>query len=388
MNAIDVVFILLAVTAAIGGWQMGLVRRVVGWIGLIVGVVVASRLLPVLLTSASPPRPMDLVKTLVILVAGGALGQSLGLFAGRHLRRLVDLGRLSTADAAAGAVIGVLGIVVGVWMVVPAMVQIPGWPAEMARGSAVASRLSRSLGEPPDVLAGVSESLGLTSLADALQGVRDLQIEPSAPAQSSVPGEVVQGVTPSVVRLSGPACDRQQSGSGFVIAPGVVATNAHVVAGTESIAITDDGDLRVNGSVAYLDVRNDIALVRAPGLDRPQLSLVVPEEGSSGAVFGFPGGGPLSIQPFVIAADTMATSKDIYDGDPFQRRILILGSRIGPGDSGGPLVTPEGAVAGVVFGIAPDDDQTAYAIPSELLKRALGRISAEPISSGRCRLGT
>lgn len=387
MNGFDLAFALIALSAAIGGWRLGLVRRVIGWVGLIFGIFVASRLLPVLLTTPSPPQPIDLVKSLGVLLLGGTLGQGIGLFAGRRVKRLVDDGPISIADDVAGAIVGVLGVVVGAWMVVPAMVQIPGWPNEVARSSAVATRLTRTLGPPPDLLAGVSDSLGVPGLSDALQGVRDLQIEPSAPAESSVPPEFAERVRASVVRLSGPACHRRQSGSGFVVAPGVVATNAHVVAGAESLTISDDGGLDVDGEVVYLDVRNDVALVRAPDLDRPVLPLVEGAEGSDGAVFGYPGGGPLVVQPYRIAADSTVTSKDIYDNGRFSRRILIIGSRIGPGDSGGPLVAPDGAVAGMVFGIAPDDDQTAYAIPAPLVADALDRISPVPVSSGPCRLG-
>ena len=385
MNQLDLAFLVGCLLAALGGFRLGLIRRVTGWIGLVLALVLVSRFLPSIVSTTATPAPADLLKSLGVLFVGGGIGQALGMAAGSKLKKLIDFTHLRILDAVLGSVLGVVGVLVAAWMIIPAMTQIPGWPAEAARGSQVAGRLTRALGDPPDVLAGVSKSLGVSGLSDALQGARDLNLDPSAPSKQPVPSEVLSRVQASVVKLSGPACERQQSGSGFVIAPGIVATNAHVVAGTESTTITNDDGLKVDGTVRYLDIRNDIALVVAPDLDRPALPLVEAGKDATGSILGYPGGGPLKIQPYTIAASTVATSQDIYDTGSFQRKILILGSRIQPGDSGGPLIDPAGQVAGIAFGIAPDDDQTAYAIPAALLGDLVTRISAEPIGTGACR---
>ncbi|MFN8051259.1 MAG: CvpA family protein [Acidimicrobiales bacterium] len=385
MNQLDLAFLVGCVLAAIGGFRLGLIRRVTGWIGLVVGLAVMSRVLPSIISTPPHPVARDLIKSLALIVVGGVAGQAIGLALGTRLRRLVRVAQLGVLDAVAGSAIGILGVVIAAWMVIPTMVQIPGWPADAARGSEVAARLTRALGQPPDLLAGVGKSLGIAGLPEALQSVHDLNVQPVAPTGDTVPAGVVASVRRSVVKLSGPACDRLQSGSGFVIAPGVVATNAHVVAGSESLEITGDDGLDVTGTIRYLDVRNDIALVSAPDLDRPPLALVAPKRDATGAILGYPGGGPLVVQPYTVASTTRATSHDIYDRDTFSRSILILGSRIGPGDSGGPLVDRSGAVAGIAFGIAPDDDQTAYAVPSTLLNGLVAKMSAEPLRSGACR---
>ena len=385
MNQLDLVFLLGALLAALGGWRFGFVRRVLGWVGLVVGVVVASKLLPVVFDIPKTPEPADLIKSLAFIAGFGLVGQAVGHFVGARMRRIIGVARLGLVDSVGGAVLGVAGIVLTAWMVIPTMVQIQGWPADAARGSVVAARLTRALGDPPDVLAGVGKSLGVNGLGDALSNIRNLNIDPVAPADSPVDEATLAAVRGSVVRLSGPACERTQSGSGFVVAPGLVATNAHVVAGTDSLTITDDGDLEVRGTIRYLDLRNDIALVSAPELDRPPLPLVDQGQGDRGAILGYPGGGPLQVQPYSVAAITTATARDIYDRGSFSRRIVIMGSKIGPGDSGGPLVTPDGSVAGIAFGIAPDRSETAYGIPAALLQGLVAQMSAEPLASGACR---
>jgi len=385
VNQLDLIFLAAALLAALGGWRFGFLRRVIGWIGLIAGVVIASRLLPVVFPTPDTPSPGDLIRSLVVILGGAVLGQALGHFLGGRMKHLIPEGTGRLVDSVGGAALGVVGTILVAWMTIPTMVQIQGWPADEARSSVVAARLARALGEPPDVLGGVGKSLGVDGLEDALSNIRDLNIDPVAPTASPLDDATLDVVRRSVVRLSGPACGREQTGSGFVVAPGLVATNAHVVAGSESLTITDDADLEVGGTIRYLDLRNDIALVSAPDLDRPALPLTEATEQGTGVVLGYPNGGPLAVQPYQIAAVTTATARDIYDEGRFSRRIVILGSKIGPGDSGGPLVTPEGTVAGIAFGIAPDRAETAYAIPAALLDGLSQELSAEPLSSGRCR---
>ena len=385
MNELDLIFLLGALVAGLGGWRFGFVRRVIGWIGLVIGVVVASKLLPVVFETPETPEPGDLIRSLVVILGAGLIGQAVGHVVGGRMKGMLDIARFGLIDSAGGAVLGVAGVVITAWMFIPTMVQIQGWPAETARSSVVAARLTRALGAPADVLAGVGKSLGVNGLEDALSNIRNLNIDPVAPANSPVDQATVDVVRASVVKLSGPACDRTQSGSGFVVAPGLVVTNAHVVAGSEALTISDDTGLEAEGTIRYLDLRNDIALVAAPGLDRPPLPLVEAKVGDAGAILGFPGGGPLQVQPYTVAAVTTATARDIYDQGSFSRRIMILGSKIGPGDSGGPLITPDGSVAGVAFGIAPDRAETAYAIPTALLQGLVEQVSAEPLASGACR---
>lgn len=387
MNSLDAIFLVAAVLAAIGGWRFGFLKRVLGWAGLLVGVVIASRVLPLIFDPPDTPTPGDLIRSLLVLLAGGMIGQTLGHFLGGRAKRLLGDDSAHLIDAAGGALVGVCGVVLMAWMVIPTMAQIQGWPANAARGSEVAARLARALGTPPDVLRGVGDSLGVAGLGDALSNIRDLHTDPSAPADSPVPESVRALVDPSVLRISGPACGRTQTGSGFVIAPHLVVTNAHVVAGDESVSLSDDHGLKVSGTVRYLDIRNDIALILAPTLDRPPLPLIDPAVGSKGTILGYPGGGSLTSQPYEVAVVTTATAQDIYDEGKFLRRIVIVGSQIGPGDSGGPMVTPDGHVAGIAFGIAPDRQETAYGIPAELLRDLTAKVSAEPLDTGRCRVG-
>src|SRR5213076_3128098 len=52
----------------------------------------------------------------------------------------------------------------------------------------------------------------------------------------------VQAAAKSVVKIHGTACGLGVEGSGWVIAPGVVVTNAHVVAGQDDTVVLAGGE--------------------------------------------------------------------------------------------------------------------------------------------------
>ena len=97
----------------------------------------------------------------------------------------------------------------------------------------------------------------------------------------------VQEAAASVVKVLGSACGLGVAGSGWVAAPGLVVTNAHVVAGEEDTTVLLGG--REPGRPAqavHFDPRNDIAILRVPGLDADPLPIA--GEAASGDLGGDP----------------------------------------------------------------------------------------------------
>ena len=91
-------------------------------------------------------------------------------------------------------------------------------------------------------------------------------------------------------------------GSGWIIRPGVVVTNAHVVAGIPLPLVDRGGGKAVRGEVVAFDAANDVALVRADGLDGRPLRLAEAGRGTAGALLGFPLNGPFVVTPSESAA--------------------------------------------------------------------------------------
>ena len=84
-----------------------------------------------------------------VLFAGAMLGQALGNLVGARLHRWVARGNLGATDSALGAIAGVVGLLLALWLVLPTMADVPGWPARQARTSQVARAIDGALGSPP-----------------------------------------------------------------------------------------------------------------------------------------------------------------------------------------------------------------------------------------------
>lgn len=384
MNVLDVVVGISLVGAAVGGYRLGFLARLTSWVGMALGLVVGARALPTVLEWMEDAAPRQLVLvTAGVLLGSSFLGQAAGLWAGARLHVALPVGGARGADRIAGSVAGVLGVLVGLWLLLPLMADVRGWWSQQARTSVIAEVIHERFPEPPDTLAALRRLVGDTAFPrvfEALQPAPDLGPPPAA---SGLSQELSDQVVTSTVKVEGVACARIQEGSGFVVGPELVATNAHVVAGeTETVVERSDG-AQVQATVVAFDDDRDLALLHAPGLDRAPLPLGRAEVGDVGAVFGHPGGGALRLAPFSVGRAVDATGTDIYDRDRVQRRVLILAAQLAPGDSGGALVSPDGRVVGVAFAIAPDDPNVAYALDTSELEAVLTD-ARTPVDTGPC----
>ena len=199
-----------------------------------------------------------------------------------------------------------------------------------------------------------------------------------SPSTGPPPGEVALSaavrdrVAASTVKVSGTACGRVLSGSGFAVTADMIVTNAHVVAGVDRPTVLRTDGRRLPGTVVVFDPNRDLAVLRVPGLDRPPLPVADGDEGDEGAVYGHPRGqDALSISPARIENKVNAQGLDLYGDRPIRRQVLVLAAALEPGDSGGALVDTSGRVVGVAFAVAPDKPATAYALASEELRAVL-----------------
>lgn len=276
-----------------------------------------------------------------------------------------------------------LGVAVVVWLVVPAIADVPGLSARQARGSAVARQIDAVFPGAPDATRTVRRLLGdrYPRVFDANRPTPELGPPPSATGLTEA---VASRVAESTVLVAGEACGQIQEGSGFVVGPGLVATNAHVVAGESATEVETSDGRRRGGTVVAFDPDRDLAIIRVDGLDRPALPLGAAAVGDRGAVFGHPGGGDLRLAPFEVGERITASGADIYDSRGVERQVLVLAASLRPGDSGSALVSPDGDVVGVAFAIAPDRPGVAYALSTQELQAVLDRAGDRTVSAGAC----
>src|SRR3954452_22819368 len=106
---LDLIVLLLAGAAGVGGWRLGFVARASSWIGMAIGVYIATRILPAIGSSEQDPQRL-LLLGLVILFSGAIIGQVLGLLVGARLRTVIRAGPVQNADRVGGAAAGVVGV--------------------------------------------------------------------------------------------------------------------------------------------------------------------------------------------------------------------------------------------------------------------------------------
>jgi S1-C subfamily serine protease len=384
VNLLDLVIVVVAAAAAVGGYRLGFIARAASWFGLVVGLAVAARVAePVLERMDRADDARRLLTATGLLLGGAFLGQAFGLVVGARLHYSLPHGNARDVDRAGGAVAGVLGVVVAVWLLAPAMARVPGDAARLARGSTIAGAVAEVLPAPPDSLRSIERLVGtqLPDVLDAFERAPELGPPPEA---SGLTPELAEQVAQSTVMVEASACGRLQDGSGAVLAPDLVVTNAHVVAGAEDVVVErhPDGE-PVAATVVAFDPNRDLAVLSVPGIDRPALPLGDAVQGDVGAVFGHPGGGALELSPYAVGEEVTATGRDIYGRSDTRRQVLFLAAELRPGDSGGALVNASGAVVGVAFAIAPDDPNVAYALTIEEVQAVLVDALA-PTGAGPC----
>ena len=388
MDLLDLIVIVVAVMAAIGGYRLGFVGRVASWLGLALGLYVAIRLLPTVLLRLSRSSPGTQLAVSVLLLVGGAmLGQAIGLLVGGRLHRALPLGPVRQVDHVVGAGVGIVGVLAALWLLLPSIAAVPGWPARATADSGISRWVSVNLPTPPDSLQVLRRLIG----QDAPQVFAVLHPGASAgtpPSVSPLSTAVSRAVAASTVKVQGQACNRIYEGSGFAVGPDLVATNAHVVAGEPSgqTSVLLTSGVTRPARVIMFDPRRDLALLQVASLGERPLTLAVAHAGATGAVFGHPNGdNALTITPARVAREEEAVGRDLYDSSNTQRDVLVLAAALAHGDSGGALVNAAGQVIGVAFAISADQPGTSYALRTTQLRAALAEPrQASGASTGPC----
>jgi S1-C subfamily serine protease len=197
----------------------------------------------------------------------------------------------------------------------------------------------------------------------------------------------VRAATKSTVRVTGSACGLGIEGSGWVAGPGLVVTNAHVIAGEDDTTVQPLGTgPRYSARAVWFDPRNDVAILRSDGIkDLPPLRQNVnAPSGTSGAVIGYPQNGPLDVQPARIGPTITALSQDAYGRGPLRRKITTMRGLVRSGNSGGPLVDGNGRVLTTIFASSLSGGERAgYGVPDSVVTDALARARG-PVDTGPC----
>ncbi|NNM47160.1 MarP family serine protease [Knoellia koreensis] len=399
LTVLDVLLILLFISYAITGYRQGLVVSVLSLLGFLAGGALAMWLVPLALNEWAALDNALLLRS-VVLIAGvfilASLGQALFVMLGARLRGHLQRRPVRALDAVTGALVVVASAAVLVWFIAGAL--RGGAPAPIAKAIGE-SRVLRTIDGvvPPQtsrLFAGFREVLdreGFPRVFDGLEAERISPVAPPDPDVALTPG--VRDAASSIIKITGvaDACNRGQEGSGWVVAPERVVTNAHVVAGMERATLRIHGTGRsYTGQVVIFDDKRDLAVLAVPGLPAqplrqgPDLA-----RGDSGVVAGFPLDGPYRLDAARVREVVDARGSDIYGRPGTSREVYSLFAQVRPGNSGGPLLSTDGRVVGVVFAKSLDDDQTGYALTMAEARPVLDAATSAstPVDTGACVTG-
>ena len=366
---------------------MGFLARVASWVGLGAGIYAAMRLSPVVLDQYTGGQPETrLLVALGLFLVISTAGASLGAVAGHSIRQLIPPGTgLRTADRAAGAVVGGIGGLVLIWLLIPILAAVPGVVSELARNSSIARAIDRVGPDTPQALQDLRRQVSDFNFPEVFSRLGPSPSTGPPPGEVAIPAAVRDRVALSTVKVSGTACGRVLSGSGFTPADDIIVTNAHVVAGVDRPSVLRTDGRRLPATVVVFDPDRDLAVLRVPGFDRTPLPIGDADAGDEGAVYGHPRGqDALAIIPARVESKVTAQGLDLYGDSSIRRQVLILAAALEPGDSGGALVNTAGRVIGVAFAVAPDKPATAYALSSGELQTVLGQPRTAPVDTGPC----
>jgi S1-C subfamily serine protease len=387
MNVVDLVLLAVVAMAAIQGLRLGAVMQVLSfggfWIGLFLGALLAS----VTVRWVHSPAGRTTVSLGTMLGTAMMLGL-VGRIAGATLFRRVHRGRLGGVDSALGVVVAVVASLLAAWMVASTLVN----SSYVRLNASIAdSRIIRSLDSvlpaPPSVFSSVQGFLSSEGFPPVFAQLAPVSAGPVVlPSSDKVLAAVTAG-GPSTVKIVGVGCGDIQEGSGFVVAPGLVVTNAHVVAGVDHPTVQDSTGTHQT-TVVLFDSSFDLAVLRADGLNDPPLNLDPTEvsRGAQAAVLGYPGGGPFNVVPAGVMAVFPAEGRDIYGQGLTVRDVYEIEAVVRPGNSGGPLVQPDGQVIGVVFSRSTTNGNIGYVLtsPGVLSRVQRAQTMTGSVGTGAC----
>ena len=387
MIVVDLLLLVILVAAFVGGLSRGLLGTLGGLLGLVVGGVAAFWLVPIV-NDALPSTRWRGPLVVVVALALPLLGASLGGSVGRLLRRGVDRTPLKGLDRLLGGVADLVVTAIAMSFVGSALAATGSPVVAPAVASSQVLRTIDRLTPAP-----VSRTLAQLRNDVLAQGLPTLDalLPGSAPAIPDVnlADPALVRASRSVARIAGTAysCGISSTGSGFVVAPGRVVTNAHVVAGVDRPVVELPGERARQGRVVYFDPTNDLAIIAVDGITAAPLPIAPTLAARSVAVVeGYPYGGPLTFGGAGVISVTTTPIPDIYGHASHPREVYALAAQVRPGNSGGPLLTTGGQAVGIVFARADKDPNLGFAMTtSELLPVvAQAESLSATVSSGAC----
>jgi hypothetical protein len=371
---IDAVIIVWVLLAAIRGRALGAITQLLGLVGFVAGIAIGALVAVPIASRLSVGAERTVVTVCVVLgiaMLGAIAGHVLGRWANVAMRRL----HLGSVDAVAGAIVSAGGALLSAWLVAGLFTQSSvSWLTRPIQHSAVLTAVDAIMPPVPYVIAHAEALLSTAVFPQVYVNLIQPQTSavpvPSSQDAVALAGSSVGSVL-KVVAVGG--CGVAREGTSFVVARGLVMTDAHVVAGEPKLRV-DTPRGAVDASLVLFDPELDVAVLGVPQLRVVPVGLDVGTvgRGTPAAVVGYPEDGPRTTEPAGIAGTLTAEGRDIYGSGLVDRAIYAVTALVRPGNSGSPLLV-DGKAVGMVFSRSLSQSNTGYALRASAIEPDLAR---------------
>jgi len=390
MNIADVCIVVAVVALAALAWRRSATVQAGGFVGAILGVLMASLLYEKLafLTQSSSIRTIVLVGILagtIFLLADlfVMLARWLEKAKWRHFAETPINNILSSAVTALGVLFMTFVLTSAFANALPQVVQ------EQIKSSAIIDALAEHLPLPDSVsnLASLRQPFSSPEVFSGQEAIFNTNTSALGGTYTELDA-ATEKTKASMVKITVWGCGSVAIGSGFVVDPHHVMTNAHVVAGGDRISLANGSKILV-GTVVWFDPKLDVAILRTQadleGAPLP-VSATAAKSGSIASHLGYTEQPGLNVSDVVVMQKLNATGYDIFRSGQVTREIYALRGEVIPGNSGGPVIDASGKVIGVIVGHSAVQSKTGYAIVSvqvaDLVKKSPALV--DPVSAGEC----
>jgi S1-C subfamily serine protease len=388
---LDIAVLAVAFIAAISGWRSGALGSLLSFVGVLLGAIAGVLLAPHLVAHISAPRA-KLFAALFLILGLVVVGEVAGVVLGRAVRGAIHSNSVRFFDSLIGVAVQLVVVLVAAWLLATPLTSSSGQPslAAAVRGSRVLAQVNDFapdwLRAVPKRLSSLLDTSGLPQVLEPFS--RTPVVAVAAPDAALANSPVVAATQRSVVKIRAiaPSCQKVLEGSGFVLSPDRVMTNAHVVAGANSVTVEASGN-PYDATVVSYDPTVDIAILSVPNLPPGPLAFAnaPATSGTEAIVMGYPGGGGFVATPARIRELIELSGPDIYRNATVNREVYTVRASVEQGNSGGPLIDLNGQVLGVVFGAAVDDNDTGFVLTAKEVAAQLAHIGdTTPVATGEC----
>jgi S1-C subfamily serine protease len=380
VTALDWIIVVLTLFTAAAGYFQGFLVGATTLAGFAGGLFAGARIGQALVSSGSQ-SPYAPLFGLAGALLGGMLLASMLEALGYGLRRKLSAPGLGVVDGVAGAALSAAVALGLVWLAGAVALQTP--PARGLRDDIQRSAILRALN---DLLPPSGPILNALARFDPFPSIEGPPVDVPAPRAAIALDPQVRAAAEGVVKIQGTACGLGVEGSGWIAAPDIVVTNAHVVAGQTDTTVQVGGTgPRLAARAVLFDPGDDLAILRVAGLIGRSLPLAAgPRAGTSAAILGFPENGPYDVRAGRLGSTRKVVTQDAYGRGPVQRSITSLRGTVRPGNSGGPMVNAAGRVVTTVFAAARSGPSGGYGVPNAVVRRDLARAGDAQVSTGPC----